>query len=125
MQRARAGNISASSAGPGPAISPDGFLHAEPDGNAVKVTDKRLVNPDANIWPLPTLAERSEYHSEQAALAEKDKQHFALAFHVGRLLLDAPDDAVLKRRRDQALKDHAAAVAQREPQVPPRMEEAR
>ena len=31
------------------------------------------------------------------------------AFHLGRLLLDAPDDADLKKRRDDARKRHADA----------------
>src|SRR4051794_35535863 len=47
-------------------------------------------------------------------LAEKQKQHFALAFHLGRLLLEAPDNADLKKRRDDALKRHAD-VAPRAP----------
>ena len=36
---------------------------------------------------------------------------FAVAFHVGRLLLDEPDDADLKRRRDRALAQHAGEKA--------------
>jgi hypothetical protein len=45
--------------------------------------------------------------SPAALLAEKEKQHFALVFHLGRLLLDNPDDAELKKRREDALKRHA------------------
>jgi eukaryotic-like serine/threonine-protein kinase len=63
-----------------------------------------------NLWPLPNAAERRRYHSEQATLAEKDKQWCAVAFHLGRLLLDAPDDADLKRCREEALRRHEAVV---------------
>jgi hypothetical protein len=47
-------------------------------------------------------------------LAENEQQWFALAFHVGRLLLDDPDNANLKTRRDEALQKHAG----REPGPP-------
>jgi hypothetical protein len=94
---------------PGSVRSPDGFLVARPRGPNVAVTDTRLVVPKANHWPLPDAVERRAYHGEQAALAEKEKQWFAAAFHLGRLLLDAPDDVDLKRRREQALKALAAA----------------
>jgi len=92
---------------PGPARSPDGFLVAKPDGPSVAVIDTRLVDPKANHWPLPDAAERKRYHSEQADLAENEKQWFAVAFHLGRLLLDAPEDAGLKKRRADALARHA------------------
>ena len=82
---------------------------AKANGFIVEVTDSRLVDPKANHWPLPDAAERKRYHGEQAALAEKEKQWFAAAFHLGRLLFDAPDDADLKRRREQALKGYADA----------------
>jgi hypothetical protein len=45
----------------------------------------------------------------------------AAAFHLGRLLLDQPDDPDLKRRREQALKNHETATAA-PPKVPPRKE---
>ena len=48
------------------------------------------------------------YHAAQADLAEKEKQWFAAAFHVGRLLLDEPDNTDLKKRHEEALKNHAA-----------------
>ncbi len=44
-----------------------------------------------------------------------------MAFHVGRLLLDAPNDADLKQRREEALRRHAAAV----PVGPPLIEPAK
>jgi hypothetical protein len=93
--------------GKGPAVSRDGFLRAEAQHSGVVVTDSRLADPKANHWPLPDAAERKRYHGEQAALAEKQKRHFAAAFHLGRLLLDSPE-ADLKKRRDAALKGHAA-----------------
>src|SRR5439155_89442 len=94
---------------PGPAHSPDGFWVAKPDGTSLAFTDRRLADPKANHWPLPDAAERKVYHGEQAALAEKEGRWFAAAFHLGRLLLDSPGDAGLKRRHEQALKGHAAA----------------
>jgi hypothetical protein len=64
-----------------------------------------------NRWPLPDRAERPRYHGEQARLAEDRREWFAAAFHLGRMLLDQPGDADLLRRRDAALKKHAAAPA--------------
>jgi hypothetical protein len=90
---------------PGPAFSPDGHLVAEADGLVVAVTDVFKPAPKSN--PFPDAAERKRYHSEQATLAEKQKQYFALAFHLGRLLLDVPGNADLKKRSDDALKRHA------------------
>jgi WD40 repeat protein len=104
---------------PGSARSPDGFLRAEPQGNTIRITDTRHPRND-NSWPLPDVAERKRYHTAQAALAEKEKQWFAVAFHVGRLLLDAPDDAGLKQRCEEALRRHAATV----PVGPPVIEKA-
>jgi hypothetical protein len=88
-----------------PAISPDGKLRAEPRGNEIVVFDPRRLAED-NFWPLPDTAERQRYHTEQATLAEKDNQWFAVAFHLNRLLLDNPDDPDLKQRRDEALRRH-------------------
>jgi WD40 repeat protein len=95
---------------PGPARSPDGFLRAEPRGFTIAITDTRLP-PNDNTWPLPDREQRQRYHREQARLAEAHKQWFAAAFHLGRLLRDSPDDAKLKRRRDEALKKFKAASA--------------
>jgi hypothetical protein len=78
-----------------------------------------LSDPKAREWPLPDADERKHYRGEQARLAEQQKQWFAAAFHLGRLLLDQPDDAELKRRRDQALKNHETDEV---PKAPPRME---
>jgi hypothetical protein len=89
----------------GPVISPDGRLKAEPDGDTVAVTDS--LKPAGSPWPFPDAADRKRYHSEQAADAEAKKQWFAAAFHLGRLLLDDPDNANLKKRRDQAQQAHA------------------
>jgi WD40 repeat protein len=94
---------------PGPAVAPDGRLRAEPQGYSIAVFDPRRVAED-NVWPLPDATERRRYHTEQAALAEKEKQWFAVAFHLGRLLLDNPDDAELKQRREEALRRHAGVA---------------
>jgi WD40 repeat protein len=82
---------------PGPARSADGSFEAEPRGFRIALYDLR-----------PARAERQRYHGEQAALAEKEQNWFAVAFHVGRLLLDDPDNAELKNRREEALRKHAA-----------------
>ncbi len=104
---------------PGIALSPNGMLRAEPTGITVAVFDTRRFAED-NFWPLPDAAERRRYHTGQATLAEKEKQWFAVAFHLGRLLLDEPDDVDLKRRREEALRNHVGAV----PVGPPPMEKA-
>jgi hypothetical protein len=92
---------------PGPAISPDRRLRAEPHFNTITIVDTAL-HARQNLWPVPNAAERRRYHMEQAALAQTEKQWFAVAFHVGRLLLDTPNDGNLKRRRDDALRRHEA-----------------
>jgi len=88
---------------PGAAQSRNGFLRAEGRDTAVILTDTRLSDSDANRWALPDRAERLRYHGEQAVTAEQQKNWFAVAFHVGRLLLDQPDNAELKRRREEAI----------------------
>ena len=88
---------------PGPANSPDGFRRAVPQPYGIAVSDSRWP-PNNNAWPLPDAAERRRYHTTQAAKAEQQNQWFAAAFHLGRLLLDAPNDANLKCRRDAALR---------------------
>jgi WD40 repeat protein/tRNA A-37 threonylcarbamoyl transferase component Bud32 len=92
---------------PGPARSPDGSLRAVAAGKSVYVTDAR--RPGDNAWPLPDAAERMRYHTERAARAENESHWFAVAFHLGRLLLEVPDDADLTRRRAAALQRHQAA----------------
>ena len=94
--------------GPGPTRSPDGKRAAQPAGNVINVSDLLPPAPEGDPWPLPDAAERLRYHTEQADLAEKQKQHFAAAFHVGRLLLDDPENADLKKHREQALQAHEA-----------------
>ena len=66
-----------------------------------------------NAWTAPDQAERLRHHGEQARLAEGQQQWFAAAFHLGRMLRDQPDDADLQRRRDAALKNHAAPPPRR------------
>jgi WD40 repeat protein len=102
---------------PGPATSPDGRFSAKPDGNQVRLVDLRQAATEA--WPFPDAGERKAYHTEQANLAEKEKQFFAVAFHLGRLLLDDPDNAELKRRREQALTLHTKPAVD---DSPPRMQ---
>jgi WD40 repeat protein len=87
----------------GSAVAPDGHLRAEAHGDTIAVFDSRRVAED-NSWPLPDAADRRRYHAEQADRAEKEKQWFAAAFHLGRLLLDMPKDEELKRRRQEALR---------------------
>jgi hypothetical protein len=53
---------------------------------------------------------RGRYHTEQAALAEKANRHFAAAFHLGRLLLDDPDNSELKNRREAAFRKYAETI---------------
>jgi WD40 repeat protein len=102
-------------------LSPGSWSRVQPDETLV--LNDGASHTRQNLWPLPDAAERRLYHTDQAALAEKEKRWFAVAFHLGRLLLDSPDDADLKRRREQALQAHAA---QPEPELrdrpPPRME---
>ncbi|HXG09600.1 MAG TPA: hypothetical protein VNK04_07405, partial [Gemmataceae bacterium] len=85
---------------------PDGFRRALVlGGNDVYVADSRLAH--WNAWPLPDAAERRRYHSEKVQECEANRQWFAAAFHLRRLLLDDPNNAELKRRLEQALKKHA------------------
>jgi hypothetical protein len=105
---------------PGLARSPEGSRLALMNGNTVVLIDTAL-HARQNLWPLPDAAERRRYHTQKAALAEKEEQWFAASFHLGRLLLDTPDDVELKRRRDEALRRHAAVVV---PVGPPPMEKA-
>jgi hypothetical protein len=93
---------------PSSARSPDGRRAAIPGGNAITIVDEIPAPVEATPWPLPAAAARKAYHSEKAARAEKEQQWFAVAFHVGRLLLDDPDSADLKKRREEALQKHAA-----------------
>ena len=86
------------------ARSRDGRFAAQLDGETVTIVD--LLKP-VEPWPLPDAAARKAYHTEQAGLAQKEGKWFAVGFHVGRLLLDDPDNAGLKKRRDEALQKHA------------------
>jgi len=98
-----------------PVRSPDGLIVAEPRGVDVAVTHTRLVDAKANQWPLPSQLERQRYHREQGHIAEQRMQWFAVAFHTSRLLLDDPDNADLKKRRDDALRYHAATLLEKKP----------
>jgi eukaryotic-like serine/threonine-protein kinase len=88
---------------PGPARSPDGRFNAIPKGSQIQLVDSLRPAPVGSPWPFPEAAQRTTYHTEQAAVAQQEKQWFAVAFHVGRLLLDDPDNADLKKRSEDAL----------------------
>lgn len=62
-----------------------------------------IVDLEANAWPLPDRDDRLEYHLDRAGEEERQGQHFAAAFHFGRLLLDGPDNREWQQRRDAAL----------------------
>ena len=49
-------------------------------------------------WPLPDVAERKRYHTEQTALAEQGNHLFAAEFNLRRMLRDDPENAALKMR---------------------------
>lgn len=100
----------------GPLRSPNGFLTARSSENDVIVVDHRLVNPNENHWPFPDAAGRKHYHTQQAALTEKQKAPFAVAFHLSRLLMDEPNNPDFKRRRDAALDQHAKTQAAQSPE---------
>jgi hypothetical protein len=94
------------------ARSPDGKLSARANGSGIEVRDEVLwsvLNGEMNrrlaAWAKPNPA----WHTARAADAEKAGDHFAVAFHLGRLLLDDPDNATLKKRREDALKKHEEA----------------
>ena len=83
------------------AFSPDGgrLLTGDWD-NQFKLWDTGNASKELqNVYPLPDAAERRRYHTQQADRAEREGKWFAVAFHVGRLLLDTPQDAGLARRR--------------------------
>jgi len=98
----------------GPARSPDGVLLAEARGLDVAVFDPVKL-AKANHWPLPNRAERLRYHGEQARFAEKEKQWFATAFHLGKAADHTPWDrhARLEEAETwvQAAQPNRAAVA--------------
>jgi WD40 repeat protein len=97
------------------ALSQDGAYRALASGRDVVLIDT-AENARRNAWTPPDRAERLRYHGEQARLAEGQKQWFAAAFHLGRMLRDQPDDADLIRRRVAALQNHA--VTPMEPAPP-------
>jgi WD40 repeat protein len=88
---------------PGPARSPDGRFTAIPQGSQIRFVDSLRPPAVDSPWPFPNAAQRKSYHTKQASIAEQEKQWFAVAFHVGRLLLDDPNNADLKKRSEDAL----------------------
>ena len=55
-------------------------------------------------WPLPGAEERKRYHTERLAVAKRESLEIAVAFHLGRLLQDDPENLDLKKRREEAAK---------------------
>jgi hypothetical protein len=61
-----------------------------------------------------------EFYLKVRLRKRQQQQWFAAAFHLGRLLLDEPNNAQWQQRRQQALKKHAAAQPRPEPgKTPP------
>jgi len=80
-----------------------------PDGNVLTVADlHKPPHGEDNAWPLPDGADRRRYQAEQADRAERERRWYAVAFHVGRLLLDDPTNADLGKHRDDARARHTA-----------------
>ena len=84
------------------AVSPDGHREARIDGDRILVRDPTQPDPQAAIdrerlqrWTTPD----PTYHRREADVAEKAGQHFAAAFHLGRLLDLKPEDAAGVRKR--------------------------
>jgi DNA-binding beta-propeller fold protein YncE len=66
------------------------------------------------VWPLPDPVERKRYHTEQAALAVRQKQWFAAEFHLGRVLRDDPRGAAVQPQIAELLKERLPALLQGE-----------
>jgi WD40 repeat protein len=93
---------------PGSPRSPDGRLVAVAEGKVVYIQRQQDREPEQAGWrwwidPAPW------WHEGQALRAEADREWFAAAFHLGRVLIYLPNNAELRRRRDAALKNAAAA----------------
>lgn len=109
--------FSPTQAAPSAAKSPDGRFMATLDNVKVQVID--LLGPsstDSSPWTFPDAIDRKDYHVRQADLAEIEKNDFAAAFHVGRLLLDDPDNIDLKNRLKQAIKNQTGSELTPKPQ---------
>jgi hypothetical protein len=79
-------------------MSPDGTLEARVQGNRILLLDRHWKEP-----PLPPLFQPDPtWHAEQAALAESEKQPFAVAFHLGKLADFQPWDSRLRQREAEA-----------------------
>jgi hypothetical protein len=88
------------------AVSPDGRLRAEVRlNNSLVLVDTKSPALEWDRAERLALAphNRVQWHQEQAAQAEKDKEWFAAAFHLGRLRLDRPDDPSLVQRLAHSL----------------------
>ncbi len=89
-------------------LTANGLYAAKADALAVRLIDLSQPNTESgDKFPLPTLEERTRYHEGQANLAATAKNYFAQAFHLGRMLLDDPTNAILKKKHEEALNNHA------------------
>src|SRR5262249_31158920 len=79
------------------------------DGNCLVVAAGRIVrlwdardyrpeNPGEIERRRAILAPHPEHHREEAKLCEDQKQYFAAAFHLGRLLLGEPENAEAREK---------------------------
>ncbi len=91
------------------AVSPDRKYWAATYRGDLMLIDLHR-NAAQNTWLRLDAERRQRLHADLARDAEGQKRWFAAAFHIARLLLDDPDNADLKKRRQQALQDHAAVI---------------
>jgi WD40 repeat protein len=85
------------------ATSPDGSLRAEVRAYGVVLIETARERQDREEQFAFESLNRVWWHQQQADQAEKDREWFAVAFHLGQLLKLKPNTPVLLRRRDEAL----------------------
>jgi hypothetical protein len=83
--------------------SPDGSTRAEVRSYGLVLIDVARERQDREERLALEPVNRRWWHQQNAARAEGDQNWFAAAFHLGQLLKEQPNDADLKRRREQAL----------------------
>jgi hypothetical protein len=103
----------------GPAEKTVAASPRSPDGRWIAVAGGKLIH----LHRLPDGSEPGEegwrwwidpapwWHTRLARAAEESGEWFAAAFHLSRLLLEKPDDGLLRLRHDLALKKHRAATS--------------
>jgi WD40 repeat protein len=90
---------------PGP-VSPDCRFEAAPVDNVIWLLPRGQPPDGHNPWAEDEVRRRAwaaDWHTEDAAAAEKAGDWFATAFHLGYLLRQRPLDAALHNRRADAL----------------------